>query len=399
MGRYQENPGSIPRMATITIIFIYLFFRIVDLVVATIAPYFLPYLGFFPYKEILDLSRLPYFLSGFGNFDGVHYIRIASHGYDNFEQAFFPLYPLVIRMVSIILGGRMVFAGIVVSWFFGGFGLVLLAKYLETIGLKKDKLFWTILFICFYPTSFYFGAIYGESLFLFLLFLSLYSLGRHNQWLASIAAFFAALTRLAGVFIFFPFFIELWLNPSRKQIRGEKTTIKVLITLMPILGLFVYMGYLYQTTGDPFYFVTAQPAFGAYRSTTLILLPQVVYRYLKIFITAKHDFRYFVSVFEFFSFVLMFVAVLSELWQIWKNKKKDWLGSRLGLAVFSLVYLLLPTMTGTLSSMPRYSSMAISAYIFFSEINSRVIKVLLAGLFFAVHTVVLAYFIQGYFVG
>jgi len=56
----------------------------------------------FPYvDEVLKNSDLPAWMHQFGNFDGVHYVRIASAGYEyQFTQAFFPLYPLLIKIVS-----------------------------------------------------------------------------------------------------------------------------------------------------------------------------------------------------------------------------------------------------------------------------------------------------------
>src|SRR3989344_8623399 len=35
---------------------------------------------------------------GWSNFDGEHYLAIAQHGYGNGEQAFFPLYPSLIKI-------------------------------------------------------------------------------------------------------------------------------------------------------------------------------------------------------------------------------------------------------------------------------------------------------------
>ncbi len=376
-------------MATTTVILIFLIFRIIDLTIAVIAPYFIEYLGFFPYKEILDLSFLPHYFAAFGNFDGVHYVRISQHGYDNYEQAYFPLYPLLIRYISPLFSGNSVAAGILISWISGAAALVFFTKYLDNIGLKQRQITWVVIFMCLYPGSFFFGALYGESLFLFLISFSLYHLNKRAYFLAAISAALASLSRLSGVFLALPFIIQLW-PQKNKQI--------MLLVITPFIGLISYMVYLSATTGDPFYFATVQPVFGAYRSTHIILLPQVIFRYLKIFITANHDSRYFVSVLEFVSFSAMFSAVCWEIFSILKSGTKNQL-PRLGLAFFSAAYLILPTLTGTFSSMPRYSVMALSAYIVFSSIKSNIIKYGIAILFLILHAVVLSYFIQGYFVG
>ena len=37
------------------------------------------------------------------NFDGVHYLSIARHGYYQFQQAFFPFYPYLIRYLTVFV--------------------------------------------------------------------------------------------------------------------------------------------------------------------------------------------------------------------------------------------------------------------------------------------------------
>ncbi|HEX4678481.1 MAG TPA: hypothetical protein VH210_04625 [Gaiellaceae bacterium] len=52
-----------------------------------------------------------------GRWDGGWFARIAQHGYEqpHFTTAFFPLYPLLVRIVPWPLGGRYVLAGVIVS--------------------------------------------------------------------------------------------------------------------------------------------------------------------------------------------------------------------------------------------------------------------------------------------
>ena len=47
--------------------------------------------------------KAPYFWA-WGNFDGEHYISIAQRGYGQGEQAFFPLYSLLIKGLSVLFG-------------------------------------------------------------------------------------------------------------------------------------------------------------------------------------------------------------------------------------------------------------------------------------------------------
>src|SRR3990167_11451176 len=87
-------------MSFYAIVLIFGIFRSADFLISFLSSYIIPYLGFFPYGEILKGYNIPQFLSSLANFDGVHYLLIARQGYVQYEQAFFPLYPLFIRFLS-----------------------------------------------------------------------------------------------------------------------------------------------------------------------------------------------------------------------------------------------------------------------------------------------------------
>src|SRR5438552_777431 len=61
--------------------------------------------------SFLGFSALPHsgnfsndFLKSLGNWDGGHFLGIAQYGYkENFQYAFFPLYPLLIKVVNGII--------------------------------------------------------------------------------------------------------------------------------------------------------------------------------------------------------------------------------------------------------------------------------------------------------
>ncbi|MFA6512852.1 MAG: hypothetical protein WCT34_01485, partial [Patescibacteria group bacterium] len=131
-----------------------------------------------------------------------------------------------------------------------------------------------------------------------------------------------------------------------------------------------------------------------------ILLPQVYYRYFKIFITAAHDSRFYVSLVEFtvFSFVLLILILdLIKLACASKNLKiKNW--ERISLSIFSFVNLILPTLTGTFSSIPRYALFSVSFFIFLAEIKNNIVKFSIAIIFLILHILLLGYFTQGYFI-
>jgi len=105
------------------------------------------------------------------------------------------------------------------------------------------------------------------------------------------------------------------------------------------------MYYLKVAFNDPLYFLTSQPVFGAGRSgRVIVLLPQVIYRYLKIFTTTNVLTLPFFNAFLEFAFTLISLAFLVVFFR--KMRLSYW--------IFSVSALLLGTLTGTFSSMPRY---------------------------------------------
>lgn len=367
-----------------------LFWKLIDLSISIFARYFIPYLGFFPYRDALEKTGLPKFIYSFANFDGTHYLKIAKNGYDEYAQAFFPLYPLLIKTFA-FLKINFLITGLLISNICFFIGFIFLYKLLKLLKLNKNAINWILILLVFFPTSFFFGAIYTEGLFFFLFGGSLYFLKKEKFLWAALFVFFASLTKIIGLLLILPMIFVFY---KKLQKANNKFSLPILIcTLSPILGLLSYIIYLWKTTGDPLFFLASQPAFGAHRSTNIILLPQVYYRYFKILTTASHNFQYFISLLEVIIFTFFLIVLLLDL----KKNFKD--SFRLGLNLFSLSNLILPTLTGTFSSIPRYVLLSVSAFIYLGERKNVTGKLILFGVFFILHIVLIGLFIQGYFIG
>jgi Gpi18-like mannosyltransferase len=380
----------------------FLMWRGFDFLIIFFSQKIIPYLGFFPYGDQLLNFDLPSWIYSLANFDGLHYLSIARNGYAQYEQAFFPLYPILIKFLTPFFSNNQLVTGLIISNVSFLLGLIILYKYLSLIFLKdKRSNILTVIFLLFFPTSFFFGAVYTEGLFFLLLITTLYFLKKENYLFVVLFAFFASLTRLVGVFLIVPMIIHLYRSSK------TKSNIKNLILIAPLLGLGIYCFYLYQTTGDPLFFVTSQPIFGANRSSNLILLPQVYWRYFKIFITAAHDSRFYVSIVEFLIFNFVFIVLILDLFKnlgiinLKFNRNLRFKISNfnlLGLNLFSLANLILPTLTGTFSSIPRYSLFSLSFFIYIVQIKNNFVKYLILFTFLFLHVLLLGYFTQGYFI-
>lgn len=270
----------------------FLIWRVVLFLLAASSGYLIPHFGAsFPYYDrVLQITGLPNWIWGFGNFDGVHYLRIAQNGYTSeFTNAFFPLYPLLVRLVSVIFPKTQgldltiytdplyFYTGFILSNCFFIFALYFFYKLLrldfsETVSKKS------LIFLLAFPTAYYFGSVYTESLFLFLAAISIYLIRKQKYFFSSVFIALATATRVVGVFLILIYLIELVKNRESLKFKTQE----IFGFVIAPLGLVGYSLYLNSKFGDFFYFLSVQPKFGADRSSSLILLPQVFYRYLKI---------------------------------------------------------------------------------------------------------------------
>ncbi len=358
--------------------------------IISIAQKIIPYLGFFPYKEVLTNYQLPRSISAMANFDGAHYLLIAKDGYSQYQQAFFPIYPLLIRFLSPLLQHNHLLTGLIISNLSFFLSLLVLIKLLSSLKLKSSSL-WFILFILAFPTAFFFHAVYSEGWFFLLLITSLYFIKRGRYFVGGLVAAVASATRLIGVFLFIPLLFAVISSEIKQK---QKNWFNLLYVLLPFVGLGSYMFYLLKTTGDPLFFFNSQPAFGANRSTQLVVLPQVYYRYFKIFLLAQKNFAYFTAATEFIIFNFVFIVCFGEFFK--QLHRRQWFF--VSLSLFSLINVFLPTLTGTLSSVPRYALLSLSVFFSLSQLKNTKIKLIILLLFWLLQMTLFAFFVRGYFV-
>ncbi len=325
------------------------------------------------------------------NFDGVYYLTISQYWYRGLDQAFFPLYPITIWAFTNIFVINPSAAGTAVSVLALFFLLLTFYKLLIIDNAKKSP-FWVLLLFISFPTSFFLTNIYTESLFIFLILVSFYCARRKHRLAASIVAAFASGTRVVGIFLlpalFLEFYTQLREDKKKMNLRNFISYFSPLI-FVP-LGLITYMGYLWYKYSDPLLFVHIQPAFGAGRSGgEIILLPQVIYRYIKIFLSVPFtSMTFFVSFLE----IISLIAGIIILFLAYKNKiRKSYI-------VFSFLVLMFPTLSGTLSSLPRYILASFVIFIFLGQLQSKIAKISIITCGFILQAVLAILFLQGYFV-
>ena len=209
------------------------------------------------------------------HWDGVWFVRIAADGYAAHEssQAFFPLYPLLVRTVAPLTGGNFVIAGVAVSLLCYAGAMVLLYR-LAKAELGARIALWSVVFISVFPTALVFQAVYSESLFL-LLALACFAAGRRGHWLlAGVMGLLATLTRSSGLVLLLPLAIMWWEQrrcaplrlpggPSGGKAPARRPAITTLACLLLVpAGLALYMAYLWRAFGDPLLFGVVQGSWG-----------------------------------------------------------------------------------------------------------------------------------------
>jgi hypothetical protein len=209
----------------------------------------------------------------FARWDSVWYLTIAQHGYSGqlAKTAFFPLYPILIHAGAWIIGSDLI-AGILISLVSFAIALSLLYRltYME-FGQEVAQVAVTL--VAFAPFSFYFSAVYTESLFLALTLGAVYC-ARTDRWaFAGILAMFAASARNSGVLLLILLALMFLYGPRaasaplstwalehtprdwrqpRSWLPKYKLTPSIAWLLVIPIGLFAYLGYLWHTTGTPF---------------------------------------------------------------------------------------------------------------------------------------------------
>jgi hypothetical protein len=154
--------------------------------------------------------------------DAIWYLQIAHHGYTSARDAgFFPLYPLLVRAVSMLTVST-VLAGILVSVAALCAGLEFVRR-LTTLELGERAAGPAIALMAFAPLAVYLSAVYTEALFVALSAATFYAARRGRWALVGIAGGLAALSRVGGVVLIVPVLILFFYGPRSDRPPGPVT--------------------------------------------------------------------------------------------------------------------------------------------------------------------------------
>lgn len=249
-----------------------IFTRLFLLVVAVLANRFLPERASennwhaAPENLLLDI---------WARWDSGFYLSIAQNGYsyvlgEQSSVAFFPIYPLLIKLLSWLHSPVM--AGVIVSNACLLLGLIYLYK-LTKLELGDAAARRSVIYLTLFPASFFFSAVYTESTFFLFAVMSFYY-ARTQRWgMASVAGMLASSTRIVGIIQLGIVGLE-WLRAHgwtlstclkpeawRNLAKALRYDFKSLLGICMIpMGLISYMLFLGLNFADPVAFFTVQAA-------------------------------------------------------------------------------------------------------------------------------------------
>lgn len=204
-------------------------------------------------------STLPY-ANFWGKWDTKYYLEIAKTGYSSEKNAegktnyaFFPMYPLLIKLFTPLFAGKFFISALVISNISFLIACITLFELATSI-YGKDSALRIIKYVFLLPTSFLFSAPLSESLFFALLCAVFYFANKRLWKASSILGFFLALTRPIGVLIWLPLLVEIL---DSKDSNRSKFWGIVWLTLIPI-GLILFSIFNKSLTGDAFSFISIQ---------------------------------------------------------------------------------------------------------------------------------------------
>lgn len=167
--------------------------------------------------------------------------------------AFFPLYPILVRIAMLLLNASVPTASVVVSLTFGALAVVLVALVARLVG-GNDVAQRTAALFSFGPGAFVFSLAYSEGVMITFAAACLFFLLRRQWFLAGAAGALATAARPNAVVVVACCAWVAW----RALHKGDPDWRALAAPILAPLGGLAYFGFLYLRTGEPTYWFTVQ---------------------------------------------------------------------------------------------------------------------------------------------
>jgi hypothetical protein len=237
-----------------------------------------------------DLLDLP------GRWDTGWYLGIANEGYqydptlprENQQNiAFFPAYPMSMRILSVFFGRQVLWTGVVISLVSFYLALVYFLRLARDLLKDEDQAVTAVTLLAAYPFAVFFSAAYTEGLFLLTLMGAVYHFHNHQLGRAAMFGFACGLTRPNGALLSIvlalmavaPMWDAVRWRPILPPPPGWNTIARrMLAAASPGFGMLAFSAFIYRLTGNPFMWTIQNVARGrTYRRLDSLVSYRVIY--------------------------------------------------------------------------------------------------------------------------
>ncbi len=306
------------------------------------------------YNAAFPLPGLPDLLRPFYTWDTQHYLLLAMQGYGTnaFSDAFYPLYPFAIRFLTPLFAGN----ALVAAWAISNVVSLAVPVYMYRLA----RLFWParqsltiVVLLLAFPTAFFLSMAYTEPLFLALCLAAFFHLFKRDVLIASALCFVLPLTRAQALLLLVPILVRfLQTGWGAKGNWREAMRSYLAPALATVAGVGAYLLFCWWQLGDPFAGFNAQRFTISNNSLANLLRPVEWFRANFVGISPiLHG--YTNSVID----RVAFVIALPLLIGVWRTQHK-------ALAVYGIVTLLVPALSGSFMSYTRHLLLVFPLFMF-----------------------------------
>jgi len=253
--------------------------------------------------------------------------------------AFFPLFPLSVKLVQLLIPLPAEVLGLILSNLYFVLGTLLL-YFLAKEFFGKRKAFLICVIAMVFPASYVFSGLMSESLFYLLLVLCYY-LAHKKHWLAAgLVGGLLSATRIIGILVMVSLLLLFWEQNRDKAKWQRLLNLKLLLTLALVpAGLLFFMLFLQNHTGDALAFLRIQDywekSVGNLNPLAGIITALINFQVEGSFKNHLYNLAYFIG------------TMLLFIWNLLKKLLPFSLSSM-------LLWILVPLSAGTTLALPRY---------------------------------------------
>jgi len=333
-------------------------------VVAVLAATFFGF-GAIYYENLATYDSGFKFLNQWALWDGNSYIQIARDWYYGRYFAYFPLFPIALKAISYLTLRNYALAGLIINTAFS-FGA---GYFIYKICDKKEEGLWANVFLFFFPTAFFFTAIYTEALFLFLATGLMFFMKQSKWWIVAFFGFFAGMTREVGGVLILPIAYVIFTDFKHEKLQ------KIIALLSPIAGVMAVLFIYYLSSGDPLIFLAKHGEFG--KSLSLPYMP---------IINAIKDIAGGSIYAGWNLFCFLFTVILT--WLVYKKLPKEYF-------FYCLAVLLPPLFSSNLEGYSRYLLVAFPLFMVLATLKNKALRIVYLALFVPLLALFCARYVTG----